>query len=186
MKSKKAAIELSISTIVIVVLGMSMLILGLVLVKTIFTGAKNVAEMSNDQVESEISKLFGENNKVVVYPSSRQVDVVQGEASGFGIGIKNLMQSSSANAEFSYMVTVSDVNVIDKCAGWTAEEVEGLITTGQSETGLSLGTGELYSTTVLFNTDIGAPLCTVRFKVETKVNNEPYGSPQVMDVTFTA
>ena len=40
ISQKKGAIELSMTTIVILVLAMSMLILGLVLIKAIFTGAK--------------------------------------------------------------------------------------------------------------------------------------------------
>ncbi|MEK6953289.1 MAG: hypothetical protein AABX29_09845, partial [Nanoarchaeota archaeon] len=46
-KNKKAALELSIGTIVILVLAMSMLILGLILIRTIFTGAKYNVETMN-------------------------------------------------------------------------------------------------------------------------------------------
>src|SRR3990167_4325944 len=53
--NKKAALELSIGTIVILVLAMSMLILGLVLVRTIFTGAKYNVETMNDKVRDQIN-----------------------------------------------------------------------------------------------------------------------------------
>ena len=39
MRKKKAAIELSVGTIVVIVLAMSMLILGLVLIRNIFKGS---------------------------------------------------------------------------------------------------------------------------------------------------
>ena len=51
MKAKKGAMELSIGTIVIIVLAMSMLILGLVLIKTIFVGAKYNVDTIEDLSE---------------------------------------------------------------------------------------------------------------------------------------
>ena len=60
IKNKKAALELSIGTVVVLVIGMAMLILGLVLVRTIFTGAKYNVDQINKNVEAEINKLFDE------------------------------------------------------------------------------------------------------------------------------
>jgi hypothetical protein len=185
MRGKKAAIEMSIGTIVVVVLSMSMLILGLVLIKTIFTGAKNVADMTNDQLTSEISKLFGADQKVAVYPNSKQIEIVQGKASGFGIGIKNLRTGSSSGTRFSYEVVVSDPDVQTKC-GVTDAEILKLITTGRSAADIPIASGETFATKVLLETQTGDPLCTVRFRVDVKANIEPYGSPQIMDVTFRA
>jgi len=59
--SKRAAIELSIGTIVIVVLAMSMLVLGLILVKNIMGGAIDVADITNTQVRSQIVGLFSDS-----------------------------------------------------------------------------------------------------------------------------
>ena len=60
-KTKKGAMELSIGTIVIIVLAMSMLIFGMILLRTIFEGAIGVAEMSDEQIMAEVGKLFGED-----------------------------------------------------------------------------------------------------------------------------
>ena len=59
MQKKKGAMELSISTIVIIVLAMSMLIFGMILLKNIFGGAKDVVDMTNEQVKNQIAILFG-------------------------------------------------------------------------------------------------------------------------------
>jgi hypothetical protein len=67
MRGKEGAIELSIGTIVIIVLAMSMLILGMVLVRNIFSGANNAIDMTQDELEGEISKLFVEDKRTVVY-----------------------------------------------------------------------------------------------------------------------
>jgi hypothetical protein len=174
---------MSVGTIVVIVLSMSMLILGLVLVKTIFSGAKNVAEMTDDQVTEELTKMFGVEQKVAVYPSTKQIDIVQGRLNGFGVGIKNLQGGSTGTSKFSYEVIVSDSKVREKC-GVTETEILNLITTGQTEVDIPIASGEIYSSKVLFSTQEGDPLCTVRLRVDAKVNNAPYGSPQIMDVTF--
>lgn len=181
---KKAAIELSISTIVIVVLGVSMLILGLVLVRSIFTGAKNVADMTDDQLKAQISAMFGDDRSIVVYPDSKQIDVVQGKKGDFGIGIKNRIQGSAADKKFSYEVIVSDAGVQKKC-GTTDAAMLDLITVGQSEKDIPIASGGSYSTRVRFETSVGDPQCTVRFRINVRVNSEIYGS-ESMDVTFKA
>jgi hypothetical protein len=57
-KGKKAAVEMSVGTIVIIVLSMTMLILGLVLVRSIMCGAVNLTGEVNKNVRSEITKMF--------------------------------------------------------------------------------------------------------------------------------
>jgi hypothetical protein len=183
-RNKKAAIELSVNTIVVIVLAMSMLILGLVLVKNIFSGATDITKMTNEQVKNQVSQLFGDDRKLVVYPDSRQVEIKQGQAGGFGIGIKNLRSGSSTDTKFSYEVVASDPDLQKKC-GVSQKEIESLMTTGRSESGLPLASGEIVTMKVLFTTDVGTPLCTVRFRVNVKVNNENYAS-DFMDVTFKA
>jgi hypothetical protein len=66
LSERKAALELSIGTIVIVVIGMSMLILGLVLVRTIFTGSTDSIDLINDRVKEQISGLFSDDGTDVV------------------------------------------------------------------------------------------------------------------------
>ena len=58
MANKKGAVELSVSTIVIIVLAMSMLILGMVLVRSIMCGAIGMTTNINTKVEGEINNLF--------------------------------------------------------------------------------------------------------------------------------
>ena len=72
---KKAAVEMSVGTIVTIVLLMTTLILGLVLVRTIFSGAIENINSIDQSVKNEINKLFAEDNarKVVVYPPSRLI-----------------------------------------------------------------------------------------------------------------
>src|SRR3989338_6029810 len=65
-KNKKAAMELSISTIVIVVIAVTMLILGLVLVRSIMCGAIGLTGDINDKVKGEVNRLFQTGSGEVV------------------------------------------------------------------------------------------------------------------------
>lgn len=183
--NKKAAMELSISTIVIVVLAMSMLILGLVLVKSIFSSAKNAVEMTDDQLTKKISEMFGDDMKLGVYPTSKQVDVTQGKLGGFGIGIKNQGAGASNDAIFSYKVDIDTLesDIETRCLV-TKEDIWGYLQDGKEGNDIRIERGETYPTRVTFLTDTGSAICTVRFKVTAFVNGKAYGSPQIMDVTF--
>lgn len=59
MKNRKAALELSVSTIVVIVLGVTMLIIGMVLVRNIMCGAIGLTGDINTKVQGQITALFG-------------------------------------------------------------------------------------------------------------------------------
>jgi len=181
---KKGAIELSIGTIVIIVLAMSMLILGMVLVKNIFSGATAVTDMTNEQLKNQVSKMFGEDKKLVVYPDTGRIDAKGGELSGFGIGIKNLLEGSNAGTSFNYEVVVADDDIQKKC-GVSEREAEDWITTGRSER-LEISPGGFESGKVLLEVPQGSSLCTYRYRVNVyDADNKIYDS-EIMDVTIRA
>lgn len=183
MRQKKAAVELSISTIVIIVLAMSMLILGIILVKNIFSGATEIADMSIDQVKNQVAQLFGENKRLVTYPDTRLVKISQGEVDGFGIGMKNLISGASAqDVRFSYEVVVSDPDLMIKC-GVSESEVSRWIVTGRAEDQIALAPGEFTAGKVLIEVPEGASLCTFRLRINVRQNNQDYAS-DFMDVTI--
>lgn len=66
LNNKTAALELSVGTIIIIVIGMSMLILGLILVKNIFGGATESVDELNIKIKNEITGLFASEEKNVV------------------------------------------------------------------------------------------------------------------------
>jgi len=80
MKQKKAAIELSIGTLVIIIIGMTMLILGIVLVTNIFEGGIGLADVSNQQARTQIVALFSEedSNIVIQAGADRLIEVEAG------------------------------------------------------------------------------------------------------------
>ncbi|MEK6792962.1 MAG: hypothetical protein AABX96_02415 [Nanoarchaeota archaeon] len=79
-KNREGALELSIGTIVVIVIGMSMLVLGLVLVRTIFKGSTESVDALNDQVMGEIRNIFGKEsgNLVIKLGSTDSIKVKPG------------------------------------------------------------------------------------------------------------
>lgn len=182
---KKGAVELSISTIVIVVLAVSMLILGLVLIRGIFKGATSVAEMSDEQLKNQMNELYGDTKKVSVYPDSKKITISLEDGTGqFGIGIRNTESGSSSKLNFEYKVSVAE---IQKGCDAAPEEMLDKISLGKTsgETPLKIASGDLMIKRVTFSVGTGDPLCLVRYRVDVTLNGEVYGSEE-MDVAFTA
>ena len=99
MKNKKAAFEMSMTTVVIIVISVVMLILGLVFVRQIFGVATESVNMIDDQVKNELMNLFGEQGgkEIVVKLGTQQSAKVQQGTQGFGFvfgiapeGVSNL------------------------------------------------------------------------------------------------
>jgi hypothetical protein len=155
---KKAAIELSMTTVVIVVLAMTMLILGLVLIRTIFTGATYNVETINEKVRGEINKLFTEAaQKLVVYLPENLAKIKQGQSFGVAFGIRNIEPTQK---EFNYVVSASSDS--GNCPPGTLPMSWIIVgKTGSS----ALPPGDTYTPIIRFQPPLTAPLCITRFKI---------------------
>lgn len=108
---KKAAIELSVGTIVIIVLGMTMLILGLVLVRQIFSVATGSIDTLNEKVTDEINKRLGEDqgNVMVLVSGGGNVARVKSGGGDFriAIGARTLDGSETDRNRLQYRLALS-------------------------------------------------------------------------------
>jgi len=170
VKNKKAAMELSMSTIVILVLAMSMLILGLVLIKAIFSGAKYNVDQMNQKVEDEIGKLFVEDKRIVVFLADNKADINQGENWGVAFGIKNQVRDVQEGTKFKYEVSMSENSCKIK-----EKEAMSWIKLGK-EGDITLAPGQEKSWLIRFEVPETAPLCMVRYNIEIKAGSEFYTS----------
>lgn len=159
-KSKQGAMELSVGTIVVFVLAMSVLVLGFFLVQQIFDVATGAVDLTDQQLKDEINKLFTDESRISIYPGTKMVEVRQGESDGVGIGIQNLQ---SERDEFGY--DLSAIPGSDCPASFIEADALNLITLGRAESGVPLTTGDAFYTKVIFNPEIGDPLCTIRYRV---------------------
>lgn len=174
-KNRSGQMEMSVGTIVTIVLLVSVLILGIVLIKNIFSSAKSVVDLTDQQLRSEINKLFSEDSKISIYPSTRLVEIKQSAIDGVGIGIKNLLTGASGNKKFSYTVAVSDPNLQSKC-GVNEQTANGWITTGAAEEDIPIPSGDFSTQKVLFEIPTGAPLCTIRYRVNVEADGAAYAT----------
>jgi len=181
ISSKKAAIEMSVGTIVTIVLLMTTLILGLVMVRTIFTGSIENINSIDQAVKSEINKLFAEDDarKIVVYPPTRQIIVKQGDEGGFGFSIRNTNQGDSGTTSFSYAVSFTESS-----CGMTAEQAESLIVLGKSGSNLQIASGNSLDSPILvkFSVSDTVPLCSVRYGINIQNGGEVYGNTVTVDL----
>lgn len=79
MKSKKAAMEMSVGTIVTIVLLMAVLILGLVFVKKIMCSGIVLTDQIDTKVQNEINNLFGEDEFGVICMGEKGDEVKLGD-----------------------------------------------------------------------------------------------------------
>lgn len=105
--NKKGAIELSIGTVVIIVLAMTMLILGLVLVRNIFTGATENVDTLNDKVKGEIVNLFSDSGSSIAVKlgGDRTAKIKAGTDLGIGLGAQP--KQGGLAKDLKYQLTIS-------------------------------------------------------------------------------
>jgi hypothetical protein len=182
-KGKKAALEMSVGTIVTIVLLMTVLILGLVLIRTIFTGAIENVNSIDQSVKNEINKLFSEDNtrKIVVYPPTRQIVIKKGNQDylGFAFSIRNV---ETTEGRFTYEVFVNDPDLRTKC-NINSNEAEGWIQVGRTGSitippGSSMQDPEF----VRFLVPENAPPCTVRYGINVEKDRIQYGTTVNVDL----
>lgn len=106
--NKKAALELSIGTIVIIVIAVTMLILGLVLVRTIMCGALVTSIDLTQKMKDQINKLFQETGEDVVLLKGPNniVSVQPGDSSAIWFAFKPTVETEY---NYKFGVYLADV-----------------------------------------------------------------------------
>jgi hypothetical protein len=164
MKNKRGALELSVGTIVVIVIAMSMLILGLVLVRTIFTSSIYNVNQLNDKVQGEIQKLFAEEGKSVVYLSEGKAEVKQGEDWGVAFAYRNTQRDTTNDLTLKYTVSASP-DVTSSCRGLTQTEANSWIR-ARGTGSVTLPPGDISYNIIRFTIPEDAPLCIVPYDIK--------------------
>lgn len=166
INNKKGAIELSISTIVVIVLAMSMLILGLVLVRNIFQGSTDNVSEINNKVQDEVRKLFQEDTqKTTIRLTAETAKVTQGKEFGFAFGIKNTITGTPDQQTFRYHVDLADTpeNLKASC-GVSPQIALSWVRFGQGND-IKISPGEVYYDRIVLDAPTNAPLCTTKYNI---------------------
>ena len=174
MRNKSGAMEMSIGTIVVIVLSMTMLIGGIVLVTNILGGATNLVDLNNEQISSEIAKLYGDDKKLVIYPSVDIFEVKIKESTAFAIRIKNTLGGAEATqAVFSYEIKPDN---FEDC-GLTEAQILGWMK-GSTGDGIRILPGEEDVEKVLLEVPEGSPLCSFKVRVTAYQKSGPDSEEQ--------
>jgi len=174
LKNKKAAMELTMGTMVTMVLLIAALIFGGVLVQKIFFSASTSLDSIDESVKSEISKLFSEdtNKKIIIYPPSRTITLKKGDrGKGFALSIRNTGTQADT---FTYTIKAIETDCPSSLSVEQADSFLGLGKTGSVQ--ISAGDIMESPTLVTFNIPETAPPCSIKYSVIMKKGSELYGS----------
>ncbi len=100
--NKKGALELSMNTIVIVVIAVTILTLGLKLVYNQFSGISEQQQQIQEATEEEIREMFGQSDDPLALLST-SITLGQGESEDLVVAVRNI---GSGSGTFSYDITV--------------------------------------------------------------------------------
>lgn len=123
IRNKKAAMEMSVGTIVTIVLLMSVLVLGIFLVQKVFKTGTGAVDAIDASVNAEIDKLFGDTDaRIILFPNSGIVDVEKGgeRPSGFAFAVKNDFKE---DVNFNYEINaLSTYDYASHCGSTVTQE----------------------------------------------------------------
>jgi hypothetical protein len=183
--SKKAAMEMSVGTIVTIVLLMTVLVLGLVMIRSIFKSTTTSIDSIDQSVKNEINKLFSQDSskKVVIYPQAREISIKKGDTGGFGFSIRNTNEESGT---FSYEVSVGEDGV--SCKGMTPAAAESLIILGKKGQNILVPSGDALETPILVKYQIpdSATLCNIRYNLDIYKDGQVYTPTVSVDLEILA
>ncbi|MAG11021.1 hypothetical protein CMI44_01780 [Candidatus Pacearchaeota archaeon] len=180
-KNKHAAMEMSVGTIVTIVLLMTVLVLGLILIRTIFKSSVENIEGIDTAVKSEIEKLFSENEnkKIVIYPPTREVEIKKGEENrGFGLSVRNV---GNEDGKFSYDITAEETNCNIQLA-----KAEDLIALNKKRNNIVIPAGSIMDDPIFVKFDIPetTPPCKIVYSINMEKGTQLYGSSIDVYVTI--
>jgi len=162
--SKKGAFEMSITTVVVIVIAMTFLILGLLLVRNIFTGGTDAVDLINDNLKAQINNLFNDQGtKTVIYLADNVAQIEKEKTYNLGIGIRNNVQGDRTGS-FVYRVEAAEVG--SACGDLTLNEANSYIVLGRVGRPIEIPTGnDPVERVIQVRADENAPLCSITYDV---------------------
>jgi len=167
--------EMSVGTMVTIVLLMIVLVLGIFFIQRIFRTGTTAIDGIDAKIQNEIDNLFTqEGKKLVVYPKEREISIEQGEDGGFGFSVEN---KDTVSGEFSYLVSAGEI--ASNCQ-LTIAQADSLIILGKSGT-FSLASGNKLEDAIFVKFDVSetTPLCRIRYNIDVEKDGEVYATSTI-------
>jgi hypothetical protein len=170
MKSKKAAIEMSVGMVITIILGVTLLVGGIIFVQKVVIVATNAIDVVDNQVQSQLQKLFAGDDQIRVafYPTSRDVSIKKGDTPrGFAFQIRN---NDVNDATFSYTTTATGVS---KCGSFSEQEANNMLLGGSGS--IDIGRGDISTARLVkFVVPDTAPKCTMEYDLKITKGSNTY------------
>jgi hypothetical protein len=176
MRNKKGAMEMTVGTIVTIVLLMSALVLGLILTKTIFTKTTENVQNIDAQVKGEINDLFGEDGTgfVIRLGNQNTAKIKQGTPNfGVPIGFSPTVPTVWGTSHNACTYTITPFTGAQYCQGKGWTNICTPVATASVKTGCTNIQFNEFSNNngyALIKIDIPetVPPCLQRFTIEVK------------------
>ncbi|HLC87247.1 MAG TPA: hypothetical protein VJH65_03175 [Candidatus Nanoarchaeia archaeon] len=170
--NKKAAMELTMGTMVTIVLVVAALILGLVLVQKIFTGATESVDIINTKVQSEINNLFADESSTVIVKlgaDNRAKIRVGTDYFGIGIGAITYDGGQSSRERLQYKLKL-DEEARTSCVRTLGKEATENLLNQNVDTWISFDAfdGSNSYAVIAFTIPKATPTCTQKIYVDVK------------------
>ncbi|MEK6758004.1 MAG: hypothetical protein AABX88_02645 [Nanoarchaeota archaeon] len=170
LRNKKAAMEMSVGTIVTIVLLMTVLILGLFLVRNIFSGATESVDSVNAQVKSEIDNLFSTQEDEIIVSLGQQhtANVKRGtENFGFVFGFHPDDPTELLSGDCTYDIEVVDAGqYCTEVADLSQTEIEDWFISGTSGVEFDKFSDDAGYALVSLTIPENIPICQQKFQIK--------------------
>ncbi|MDO8623619.1 MAG: hypothetical protein Q7R52_05230 [archaeon] len=166
MKSKRAAMEMSIGTIVTIVLLMTILIFGMIFIRNIMCSGIVLTDKISTSVENEIVNLFGTNDYGVKCMGEEGQNVKLGDG-----GSRQVFCIINANEQTEYELTVKN---IESLAGTSNENVQKWIV--DKDWKGTMAPGQKAVTVAVL--DIPQKISDTQLKIEIEESNKNTGTTE--------
>ena len=153
--NKKGAVEMSMQTIIIVVIGVTLLTLGLRFVYTTFQGIGGQQEKITELTDKEIGALFGDSEDPIYLPRD-DISIKQGGRENVEVLVRNVGSGSSL---FKYEVKLDDAP-----EGVTQDQINSWLS--YRKAGKTLNSGGAYRDLLTVSPAKNAKLGLYRFTLE--------------------
>ncbi len=173
---KRGALELSVNTIVVIVIGVALLSLGLIFIKNLFTGIGGISDEIFNTAEITIGQLHQQDVKLTV-PS--QVNVKQGQKKAANIFVGNDGYTCGTGTQtFTLeMIPVSGLSIINGSPPMVKAKII-------SPTSVTLTAGQkagfVVEVVAINNAPLGGTLDDPAYSVSVKCSNGQIYEPSAM------
>ena len=123
--NKKAALELSITAIVVLIIAITVLGLAIFFIKNLFKGGTEIFTSELAKIKEQLRKNIEESGELTVFSKGTELEAKRGEKIEFHIGVRN-----TAQARKCYRVSMRCIKPFSTEGACTAAEAENAIVGG--------------------------------------------------------